>query len=288
MAKRAAQPKSSARLAEDRCDVAYKTVLVQVEPNDEACHRLRISVQLAQQFGAWLIGLFARNPDSWPDPTGMSQRVKQKWIAEDIHNAEACFLRETRPLGDKARWVSVARAAVDAVAGHSFAGDLVIPNSAPLLASDQLTAYAEESVVRIGCPVLWIPRRVENPQVRRVVIGWKNTKPACRAVWAAMPFLKHAEAVHVVGVARAQDNFSASAELRSLVERLRRHGVEAHGRIVRRTASIAEDMLDFAQSVSAELIVAGATSHSRLRQHVCGGVTEELFAVSTEMVLSSQ
>jgi nucleotide-binding universal stress UspA family protein len=128
-------------------------------------------------------------------------------------------------------------------------------------------------ITQSGLPVIALPHNARF-DATRIVIGWKDAKPARRAVWDALPFLKRADDVRVLHLGS-----DAAAEIAALLDRMRLHGVRASAE--QRNVSergVAEDLLSAAHALRCGLIVLGGYGHSRLRERVLGGVTEELLA----------
>jgi hypothetical protein len=59
-------------------------------------------------------------------------------------------------------------------------------------------------VLKAGRPVLVAPTGVGRIELRNVVIAWKNTREAHRALQDALPLLDHAERVSIVGVGETE------------------------------------------------------------------------------------
>lgn len=133
-----------------------------------------------------------------------------------------------------------------------------------------------------GLPMLAIPPGA-HLDAKPIVVAWKNTREARRAVWDALPLLKRAEDVRVLRFAS-----DPAPEVSSVVERLRLHKVPVEAEMRQRTErSVAEDLLAAAEAMGAGLIVAGAYGHSRLREWALGGVTQGLLTGSRTPVLFS-
>ena len=133
-----------------------------------------------------------------------------------------------------------------------------------------------------GPPVLAVPPGVTF-NAKRIVIAWKNTREARRAVWDALPLLTRAENVRVLCFAS-----DPAPEMSNVVERLRLHNVPAEAEVRAGTeSSVADDLLAAAQAMGAGLIVAGAYGHSRLREWALGGVTQGLLRDAQLPVLFS-
>jgi len=141
-----------------------------------------------------------------------------------------------------------------------------------------------------GRPLLVAP--AGGPAVERfdhVVIAWKSSREAARAVHDAMPLLQRARTVDLLMVEHEHDFAPETSELDvSLVGHLERHGVTAT--VVRRSgkhANAGEVILEYARESGADLIVAGGYSHPRALEQVFGGVTRRLLEHSSIPVLFS-
>ena len=109
------------------------------------------------------------------------------------------------------------------------------------------------------------------------MVAWKDTREARRAVWDASPFLRMAEAVHVIAVVDAEELNAATVGVSDVVRHLERHGIKARAEVrTQREASPADELILVAEQRGADLIVAGAYGHARVREWVLGGVTRDL------------
>jgi nucleotide-binding universal stress UspA family protein len=131
-------------------------------------------------------------------------------------------------------------------------------------------------VMQAGRPVLIVPRTAGTFDLARVVIGWKDTSESRRAVVDALPILKKAMHVSVVEIAAEADLAAARVHLDDVVLWLKRHGVIAESVAAPSTGDDASRLNDIARERRADLIVAGAYGHSRLREWALGGVTRDL------------
>jgi nucleotide-binding universal stress UspA family protein len=134
-----------------------------------------------------------------------------------------------------------------------------------------------EVLLHAGRPVVMAPQGVFELSGRTVVIAWKDTREARRAVGDALPLLKAAESVHVLQVRHGGPPQDERASVNAVVCYLRWHGVCAHGETpARGERSVADEVLRYAQEHGADLIVAGAYGQSRMREMAFGGVTDML------------
>jgi nucleotide-binding universal stress UspA family protein len=121
-------------------------------------------------------------------------------------------------------------------------------------------------------PYDWRPRAVgEN-----IVIAWKSSREATRAVHDAMPLLNRAKSVTVFAFAPESDLYGKEPDL--LMSHLREHGFSAKASSWPDTSeiSVVEALFACLDTEDADLIVAGAYGHSRLMEGLFGGVSRSL------------
>jgi nucleotide-binding universal stress UspA family protein len=108
-----------------------------------------------------------------------------------------------------------------------------------------------------------------------VVVGWKETAEAARALGAAMPLLQAAQRVVLVNIAEERD--AAPLELDHLVHRLAWHGIAAESRQITHVSKpTARYLPQIAKDFGADLLVTGGYGHGPLREAAFGGVTRAL------------
>jgi nucleotide-binding universal stress UspA family protein len=270
--------------------MSYHTLLVHVEPTPESDMRLRAAVRLASDFDATLIGVGGCKPAYIDNP----------WIAETagetiqaLVDAESADLKEAKTrfhdlavaLGPAALWCSD-RDYPDRVLAQRAAGADMIVSSAQGQ-SKASTAGAADLVMQAGIPVLVVPVDLPAIRTRTIVIAWKNTREARRAVSDALPLLKRAEHVTVLRICGAEQTHEESG-LDSVAGRLLRQGVSASSETLTASTDDTTDVLTrFAEERLMDLIVAGAYGHSRVREWALGGVTHGLLERSPLPVLFS-
>ena len=118
-------------------------------------------------------------------------------------------------------------------------------------------------------------------RAEHVVVAWKDTREARRAVLDAMPFLRTAKRVSVVEVCDRDEKDNAQARINDVVRFLDRHQINADPRpVLHRDRSDVNHLFEFALDEGADLLVAGAYGHSRLGEWIFGGMTREILASS--------
>lgn len=133
----------------------------------------------------------------------------------------------------------------------------------------------EAALMASGRPILLAAAERTASLTGTIVIAWKDTAEAARAVTAAMPFLARSGRVVIMTVSDAAEQGTASAQI--LAEQLRWHRLEVEARFVRPGREPgARALVSAAREVNAELVVMGGYGHSRLREFVFGGFTRSM------------
>jgi nucleotide-binding universal stress UspA family protein len=132
--------------------------------------------------------------------------------------------------------------------------------------------FIEWLLLSSGRPILIAPDSKITRVTGTVVVGWKETAEAARALAAALPLLKRADRVVLVSV--EEDQAAPISCLEHLAHQLQWHGIVAEPRICRDKSSPAVAQLNkVAGELRADLLVIGGYGHRPLREAVFGGVT---------------
>jgi nucleotide-binding universal stress UspA family protein len=115
---------------------------------------------------------------------------------------------------------------------------------------------------------------------QNILIAWDGSIPASRAITAAIPILQNAKSVCVLCI--DPDHSQAAlgeAPGWDLAQWLTRHGIKVTiTTLPDDGTSIATTIERHANEIGADLIIAGAYSHSRFRQRLFGGTTSKLLS----------
>lgn len=272
--------------------MSIKTILVHADPGSGCDRRVRLTAQIADLLGATVTGLGAEafNPMLACGDTGIDgamMEVVRARIAADLPAAEKHFA-ELMAGRAGARWVAAADYPDRMLALHARCADLVVASRPVRGQSAAFCADPVNLILQAGGPVLLAADGGAEFDGGHVVIGWKDTRESRRAVADSLPFLTRAKGVAIVVVGGEANDPADQAGLRDVARRLARHGVEAAIEVTPKGAvSVAEALEAAAARRGADLIVVGAYGHSRLREWMLGGVTEDLIAASSKFVLFS-
>jgi nucleotide-binding universal stress UspA family protein len=156
--------------------------------------------------------------------------------------------------------------------------DLTIMGRDEELSSDRITGVLMQS----GRPLLLAPEKPADVIGQNVVVAWKATPEAARALTAASRVLAGAGRVTILSVSKSEagdDTDRLSAE--ELASQLAWAGIKPDVRMCYSpTVSTSQALLDMAYECDADLLVMGAYGHSRVKEFIFGGVTRDLLAAS--------
>ena len=266
--------------------MSYASLMVHVQADGELSGRVSIAAELADRFHAHLIGVAA-----WaPMTLFLSEETRAGPAATEPHlqDMQSQLDRKGRQFraavesgGRRAEWRSVLGVPTEVVARESRAADLVIIGNTRESDNPFLALDPGSLLLKIGRPVLVVPRAVTSLVPRRIAIAWKDVREARRAVRDALPFLRQAESVMVVEVSSGNEASRALQGVKDVAAYLARHRIEIIAERVRPDeVGATNSLLGLIHDENINLIVAGAYGHSRVGEWVFGGTTRGLLAES--------
>jgi nucleotide-binding universal stress UspA family protein len=209
----------------------------------------------------------------------------RKQVEQEKRQAQA-WLDETAPAYPKvkANLLALEGLVAPIVATRAKVADMTVLPSAAAEATESEGLWAtalDAALFRSGRPLLAVPNEAAGPIGETVVIAWKDTVEAVRAVLAAGPLLAKAKRVWLISVtegahdetADAMVDYLTRASLRVDLEEIAAKGHEA-GEVIVETAT-----------GKGILLVMGAYGHWRWREWVFGGATEHVLRHVTVPVL---
>jgi nucleotide-binding universal stress UspA family protein len=265
--------------------VTYATLMVHLELGHSNAGLLQITGDLAERFHAGVIGIAACQPMQIVYAEGAGyvsgELIEQdrEEIEKEIKEAEVEFRSSLQTRVGTLEWRSTVMFASlsDYLAREARSADLVITGVASgALIDASRRVNMGDLVMQVGRPILIVPAAADKLKLERVVIGWKDTREARGATFDALPLLKKAAHVAVVEIATADELAAARRNLEDVVGWLKRHGVVAESLASPSTGDDVTRLNAIVHEQGADVIVAGAYGHSRLREWVLGGVTRDL------------
>ncbi|WP_157019261.1 universal stress protein [Mesorhizobium xinjiangense] len=268
--------------------MAYKTIVVVLQNEEDGTRALECACALAARWECHLVGVHAEplpmpiaSPMGFPDATLITtgeeaNRERAESLGRLFHArmAREDFSAEWRALqsvsGDSALSAMESARCADIVVVAQPSGDMSTGGAPDI---DTLIQSG-------GRPLLLVPAGRGGTEVaaRRVVLAWNGSREAARAAFDALPFLEAAEEVTVLTVDPVTNNTQAGAMSGAeIATTLSRHGVKATIETVQSEGrSVARTIGDRIDEIGADLLVAGAFSHSRIKEMIFGGTTRSL------------
>ncbi len=164
----------------------------------------------------------------------------------------------------------------EVIATEARAADLVVIGQSFLPGDIGHTYDPGTIILAAGRPVLVVPREIDHLESPNVLIAWKDTREARRAVQDALPFLQWSKEV-VLAAVHPSGSPTVDRQLSDVARYLARHGVSVRKEIVTvSNESEAGTLLELTIKEHTDLIVAGAYGRTRLGEWIFGGVTRDL------------
>jgi nucleotide-binding universal stress UspA family protein len=255
-----------------------KCILVHADAGPGVESRVRLAAQLAKHHQASLIGAAARLPmpilEVYAGGAAMISAglmdVADESAEQAFKAAEANFKAWTADAGVETEWRSAVDFPAAALAAMSAAADLVVIGST----DGEQPFDAGDVIMKTGRPVLVVPPEQGEMNADNVLVAWKNTAEARRAIADALPFLSEAKSVTLLHVG---EEGIRNSGVEDAAKFLGRHGVRAVVEAVEPgSLTAAAEIVNAAGRTGAGLIVLGAYGHSRMREWAFGGVTRDL------------
>ena len=263
--------------------MSFKSLLVPVQPTSACNEALPRVVEFAQALGADLTGVCALASVFLANPWIVSGDIVQQ-LTDDQEDqfkaAEARFHLASERLNGRAHWRIHHEYPNYAVNIEAAGADLILStiDKGPEASTVGLSTLVLES----GLPIIALPAPAQPIRADHILIAWRNTADARRAVTAALPLLRKAKTVTAVQIVQSDEADDAWVGLLALKERLKLHGVTLETELVFKDGEADADvLLGAARERSVDMIVLGGYGHARAREWILGGMTQDLLASTT-------
>jgi nucleotide-binding universal stress UspA family protein len=272
--------------------MSYASVMVYIEADAVPEQRVRVAADLANRFNGTLIGLSAL---SLPPPV-VADGVVMSYVTDAdfellrarLAETEKCFRSIVGSDPRRIEWRARQDIPNEALPREARSADLVVIGRTKAAGSLYRTLDPGEVILKLGRPALVVPEGVAALHGKHVVIGWKDTREARRAVRDALPFLQRATRVTIVEACGPDDEKTALGRLDDVTRYLTYHHVKGGPKVMlEQKGSGASQLIHIARDERADLLVTGAYGHSRLGEWIFGGMTRELLASSPICCLMS-
>lgn len=260
----------------------YPSLMVHLDLDQRNDARLKIAGDLAERFGARVIGIAARAEvvplyftEGLTAPYLIEQDVAD--IEKRLREAEERFRAALSGRIGRIEWRSAIAQPFSFVAEACRAADLVIVGSptTDMPPDPDLDLAPADLIMNAGRPVLMVPPEVDKVAAEQILVAWKDTPESRRAVYAALPLLRACRKAIVATIDEDDDQASAQASVDDVVGWLGCHGIGATGRVVPPLDDVARRIDSLACEEGADLVVSGAYGHGKIREWVFGSVTKE-------------
>ncbi len=274
--------------------MTYATVMVSLALDERNEARLEAANQIAERFDSGIVGIAAAqfSPPVYFTSGEQAQNLidqGQALIKKRMSELEVQFREATKNRAKYVEW----RCAIDFPARYILqearCADIIVSGGQSNALSDPFAlASPKDLVMQAGRPLLIAPDNVSWLDLRSVLMAWKDTPEARRAIAYSLPMLRKAKEVTVAEIVEAGDNRSAAvSRVRDVVAWLSRHGVSASEVVPEDGGDVIAQLDAIAANVGAGVVVAGAYGHSRFRELILGGMTQHLMTQSSRCVLLS-
>ena len=263
--------------------MSYQTIMVHLHIGRSNTTLLHIARGLAERFQAEVLGIMVGQPTQTIYGQGYALmdffNREQAQIEKEIIEAEAAFRSAFEGFSKATEWRStVTKGSMsEYLVSQTCAADIIVTGVSPTDFYEGPNAVnAGEIIMQAGRPVIVVPSAIKSLKLENILVAWKDTREARRAIADALPLLKLATQVTVVEICDKDDVEMAERRLAEVIAWLVRHAIAAKPTVSVSVDTDATQLISIAIQHNADLVVAGAYGHSRLRQWVLGGVTNDL------------
>jgi len=284
--------------------MTVKDILVHLDASPRSGAVLALAAELAVRHAAHLTAvhvvelptpaMFYGDPSGFIDPRLIDDLMTtlREQGKKEAARLEQIFRERVSRDGVEGEWRLAEGFTAETVALHARYADLAVvgqrnPDDKSLASVGDIAAT---TLLSSGRPLLVLPYVGDFPAAgRKVLVGWKSTRDASRAVNDALPLLQQADQVTVLSI-NPEGGIGGDGDVPAadIALHLARHGVKASAaHTVAKDISEGDALLDYAEDIGADLIVAGGYGHSRARELLFGGVTRTLLTTMTVPVFLS-
>ncbi len=280
--------------------MTVKTILAVLSDPDTAPGVLETAIMLCNQNNGHLIALYAEAPEQvfiyapMEVPSAAAISAMQEAANERADKIETAFRDRVQREGVSYEWrkfLTQGGFSSSGVIDSARSADIVVCGQLDDKTPTALRADIELLIFECGRPVLMVPYILKTPKpVERALIAWNGSREASRAVFDALPLLSGAKEIEILSV-DARNNSAQTADLAGseLAATLTRHGMKVNvNNIVSGGTPVGAVIENRVADLSADLLIMGAYTHSRLRERLFGGATSTLLSSMTTLTLMSR
>lgn len=276
--------------------MSYKTILVQADWADAPPSCTAVAAQIALAEDAHLVGIAMSGVDqiiyqcNAAAPGVVMLPADLSALTARADQALAAFIRNAERHGVNSYETRRIDAAPDLeLIMHARYADLLVLRQSPDHVHRPATPDSALQYVILHCgkPVLVVPceGEFEHPG-RRPMLAWDGSMEAARAIQAALPLLQRAE-LATLAVFNGDEEYGAHGALAGadMATYLARQGVKVELVHHNCQGPLGHALLSLAADLTADMLVMGCYSHSRMREILLGGATRDVLRSMTLPVL---
>jgi nucleotide-binding universal stress UspA family protein len=259
--------------------MGYKSILLNLDIDGHQATLIELATDVAKRFGARLIGQSAAEIAP-PVVMAESMAVDAEMMMRERYTIELRIeelRQEFESLAGaqiETEWRGAFGNPTRLLAETARMADLIITGSPKDKSGDGHRSVDVGSLVlQTGRPIL-VPATTQVFLADKVLVAWKDTREARRAVLDALPFLQMAKDVRVITIG-GDEREREWTSLTDVVDFLSMHGVKARMAVFPEESD-GQSIADVAEAMGADLTISGAYGHSRLREWIFGGATRAL------------
>jgi len=246
-----------------------------------ACH-------LAKAFDSYLEGLLVIEGENTgavqtedPEPHEIADQIENHF--RTLVTGEGIALTPADASGPRAAWRESTGIESHVVADYGRMFDLIVVRRAASHAATDWRHTYEAAIFESGRPVLLAPLAPPVGLGANIVIAWNGSTETARTIALGLPLLAKATTVTILTV---EGGTVPGPAAEAVHDYLARHGIAAGTRHIEPEGrSLGEAILAEADTIGADLLFKGAYTHTRLRQMIFGGATEDIISKATLPVL---
>ena len=269
-----------------------KSILAAYSGDAAGSSGLGLAMFLARAHDAHLTGVVWRGPSPIEsrfhklmtrDVLDMLRRREAEAAAEIREGFEARLGAEGAGLTTS--YIDLENSAEFSLSKCAQAYDLVVMgNRAAAVGREHMAARPDVVALRSGRPVILVPHDYKTKALgKKVVFAWDGKRAAARAIGDAIPLLAPGAEVTVLSIGQSP----AGGVGDDMVGLLRRHGFEAHATVRSGGGGVSGALMAGCREFGADMMVMGAYEHSKFREDILGGVTQDILEGAHLPVLMS-
>lgn len=269
-----------------------KTILVPICHEQGADERIDCAIEMANTFDAHVQALHILTPlenmsaTIYHDFTSSIEMYSQfqKEAEEEADKLREKYVHKLTNSGVRFDWCQEKGNLLTYLYTYSRASDIAIVSQKGE-SYDDILDYVNDFIIGSGLPVLAIPRKDDQSiKSNNILVAWDGSRECARATQDAIPFLIRADKVTVLTISDDKKQDLPEADI---CIHLSRHGIKAEALTLTDQESVAKAILQTADNIDADMVVAGAWGHKRLQELIFGGATKTLISNQKRPVLFS-